>query len=108
MVTKPQTSTPMQEWVAQALERMKPILDGRVVVGVTTEDWKQDAMTAMLEDMEWLVQHFKVMPEPCLADHSEIFRAGGVAALNSVVATMKAAPEQRATWDVHPHEEDGA
>lgn len=70
MVTQQQTSTPMQEWVAQALDRMQPILDGKVVVGILAEDWHQEAMTAIMEDVEWLVQHFKVLPEPCNGDEN--------------------------------------
>ncbi len=104
MVTEQlKSSTPMQEWVAQALERMQPILDGSELTDRYFEVEKE-AMRDILNRVEWLVQHFQVMPEPCHADHSEIFRAGGVAALNSVVATMKVMPEP---WDFHPHEEDG-
>ncbi len=104
MVTQQeQTSTPMQDWVAQALERMKPILDGTDTFALLTDqdmgtyfEVEKEAMTDVLERVEWLVQHFKVMPEPCQADHSEIFRAGGVAALNSVVERMEADEENGA------------
>ncbi len=89
MVIQQQTSTPMQDWVAQALDRMQPILDGKIVVGVMAEDYHQEMITAIMEDVEWLVQHFKVLPEPCHIDHSEIFRAGGVAVLKDVLVTME-------------------
>ncbi len=94
----------MQEWVAQALERMQPILDGSELTDRYFEVEKE-AMRDILDRVEWLVQHFQVMPEPCYADHSEIFRAGGVAALNSVVARMESQPKDM-PWDYHPHEED--
>jgi hypothetical protein len=85
----------MQDWVAQALDRMQPVLDGKVVVGVMAEDYHQEMMTAIMEDVEWLVQHFKVLPEPCHQDHSKTFKAGLDAYLRG-----------SSDWDVHPYEED--
>jgi hypothetical protein len=82
-------ATSMQEWVAQALERMQPILDGKIVVGIMAGDWRQEAGQDILERVEWLANHFKVMPEPCHVDHSEIFNAGGVAALNMLEAKLR-------------------
>lgn len=117
MVTEPQTSTPMQEWVAQALERMKPILDGPRHV-YTDGETEEDMIRDTLERVEWLAQHFKVLPEPCcdstpchLTAYAEGHSAGYLEAMlwarNKVRdMRMEAAPEQRATWDVHPHEED--
>lgn len=64
MVIEQQTSTPMQEWVAQALERMQPILDGVKITGRRL-DIEDEDLSDILERVEWLAQHFKVMPEPC-------------------------------------------
>lgn len=88
MVTQQQTSTPMQEWVAQALERMKPILDGSELTDRYFEVEKE-SMRDILERVEWLVDHFKVMPEPCNQDyHAEIFKAGGLAVLQAIEKRM--------------------
>lgn len=94
MVTQQETSTPMQDWVAQALEKLRPILDGDVPYanlrkGLMDLDVGEDAMSDALDRIEWLVQHFKVLPEPCHIDHSEIFKAGGVAVLKDVLVTME-------------------
>lgn len=108
MVTQQQeTSTPMQDWVAQALDRMQPILDGTGVDQLNNHFWEhgshahKEMITDVLERVEWLAQHFKVMPEPSTArcegsialDHDcecLCWQAGGIAALTNVVERMEA------------------
>lgn len=76
MVTKQEeASTPMQEWVSQALERMKPILDGTGIDQLNNHFWEhgshahKDMITNVLDRVEWLAQHFKVLPEPLPPQH---------------------------------------
>jgi len=80
-------ATPMQDWVAQALDKMQPILDGSELTGRYFEVEKE-SMRDILDRVEWLVDHFKVMPEPCNQNHSEIFKAGGIAVLQAVEERM--------------------
>lgn len=64
MVTQQGSSTPMQDWVAQALDRMQPILDG-IEITDRFYDVEKEALGDILDRVEWLADHFKVLPEPC-------------------------------------------